>query len=45
MNPMRKIMNGCDATTHVAYALSEIATIYPISPAFAMGEQADKWVV
>ncbi len=36
-------MNGCDATTHVAYALSEIATIYPISPASEMGELADKW--
>ena len=45
MNPMRKIMNGCDATTHVAYALSEIATIYPISPASEMGELADKWGV
>ena len=36
-------MNGCDATTHIAYALSEIATIYPISPASEMGELADKW--
>ncbi len=39
----RKILSGCDATTHVAYALSEIATIYPISPASEMGELADKW--
>ena len=45
MTSKRKIMNGCDATTHVAYALSEIATIYPISPASEMGELADKWGV
>ena len=43
MASTRKILNGCDATTHIAYALSEIATIYPISPASEMGELADKW--
>lgn len=36
-------MNGCDATTHIAYALSEIATVFPISPASEMGELADQW--
>ncbi len=36
-------MDGCTATTHIAYALSDVATIYPISPASDMGELADKW--
>ena len=38
-----KIVNGCTAATYVAYALSDVATIYPISPASEMGELADKW--
>lgn len=38
-----KIMNGCAAATYVAYALSDAATIFPISPASEMGEMADKW--
>ena len=39
----KKMMDGCSATTHIAYGLSDVATIYPISPASDMGEMADKW--
>lgn len=41
----RQIMDGCTAASHVAYALSEIATIYPITPIAEMGEIADKWAL
>ena len=37
------IMDGCTSATHIAYAISDVATIYPISPASDMGELADKW--
>lgn len=39
----KKIMDGCMATTHIAYALSDVAAIYPITPIADMGETADKW--
>jgi len=38
-----KTMDGNTATTHVAYALSEVATIYPITPSSTMAELADEW--
>lgn len=38
-------MDGCTAATYVAYALSEVATIYPITPVASMGETADKWAL
>ena len=38
-------MDGCTAATHIAYALSEIATIYPMTPIASMGETADKWAL
>ncbi|MFA6883558.1 MAG: pyruvate:ferredoxin (flavodoxin) oxidoreductase [Paludibacteraceae bacterium] len=38
-----EIIDGCTASTYIAYALSDVATIYPISPASDMGELADKW--
>lgn len=43
--PTKQIMDGCTAATHVAYALSEIATIYPITPVASMGETADRWAM
>ena len=43
MTSKRIIMDGCTATTYISYALSDVATIYPISPASDMGELADKW--
>lgn len=38
-----KTMDGNTATTHVAYALSDAAAIYPITPSSTMGEVADDW--
>ncbi len=38
-----KTMDGNTATTHVAYAMSEAAAIYPITPSSTMGEIADEW--
>ncbi len=36
-------MDGCTAATHVAFALSDVATIYPITPVAEMGQVAQKW--
>ena len=38
-----KTMDGNTATAHVAYALSDVAAIYPITPSTTMGEIADEW--
>ena len=43
MATVKKIVDGCTAATYVAYAFSEVATIYPITPIASMGETADKW--
>ncbi len=37
-----KTMDGNNATTHIAYALSETAAIYPITPSSVMGEVMDE---
>jgi pyruvate-ferredoxin/flavodoxin oxidoreductase len=36
-------IDGNTAAAHVAYAFSEIAAIYPITPSSNMGEFADEW--
>lgn len=36
-------IDGNTATAHVAYALSEVAAIYPITPSTPMGEVCDGW--
>jgi pyruvate-ferredoxin/flavodoxin oxidoreductase len=36
-------IDGNTAATHVAYAYSEVAAIYPITPSSTMGERADEW--
>ncbi len=36
-------IDGNTAATHVAYAYSEVAAIYPITPSSTMGELADDW--
>lgn len=36
-------IEGNTAATHVAYAFSEVAAIYPITPSSLMGELADAW--
>ncbi len=38
-----KTMDGNTATSHIAYALSDVACIYPITPSSVMGELADDW--
>ncbi len=38
-----KSMDGNTAASHVAYALSDVAAIYPITPSSPMGEMADAW--
>ena len=43
MKSKKSVMDGCTATTYISYALSDVATIYPISPASDMGELADMW--
>lgn len=43
MAQKKVIMDGSMAATYAAYALSETAVIYPISPITEMGEIADQW--
>ncbi len=38
-----KTIDGNTAAVHVAYALSDVAAIYPITPSTSMGEVADEW--
>ena len=38
-----KTMDGNEAVAHVAYAFSEMATIYPITPSSPMPEHIDEW--
>ena len=40
--PMQ-IMDGNDAAASVAYRLSEVIAIYPITPSSSMAEAADQW--
>jgi len=37
------VMDGNEAAAYIAYAMSDISFIYPISPATSMGEHMDKW--
>ncbi len=36
-------IDGNTAAAHVAYAFSDVAAIYPITPSSSMGEVADSW--
>ena len=38
-----KIMDGNEACSYVSYQFSELAGIYPITPASPMAEYIDKW--
>lgn len=41
---MRKMtIDGNTAAAHVAYAFSDVAAIYPITPSSPMGEACDEW--
>ena len=43
MARMMKTMDGNTAAAHVAYAFTEVAGIYPITPSSVMAELVDKW--
>ena len=36
-------IDGNTAVSHVAYAFSDVAAIYPITPSSPMAEVADEW--
>ncbi|WP_073341923.1 pyruvate:ferredoxin (flavodoxin) oxidoreductase [Caldanaerobius fijiensis] len=38
-----KTMDGNEAAAHVAYAFTEVAAIYPITPSSPMAEHVDEW--
>ena len=43
-NPEKSVtITGNQAASHIAYAFSEAAAIYPITPSSDMGEFADSW--
>ncbi len=43
MAKVMKTMDGNTAAAHVAYAMSDVAAIYPITPSTPMGEISDEW--
>ena len=43
MSKDMKIMDGNEAVAHIAYRVTEISVIYPITPSTPMGEFADQW--
>ncbi|MDX9786881.1 MAG: pyruvate:ferredoxin (flavodoxin) oxidoreductase [Desulfobacterales bacterium] len=43
MGKKMKTIDGNTAAAHVAYAMSDVAAIYPITPSTPMGEIADEW--
>ena len=43
MSGITNTQDGNYCAAHVAYALSEVAAIYPITPSSTMGEWVDQW--
>ncbi len=43
MSKKQATIDGNTAAAHVAYAFSDVAAIYPITPSSNMGEMADSW--
>ena len=43
MSRKLKTMDGNTAAAHVAYAFTEVAGIFPITPSSVMAELVDKW--
>ena len=37
------VMDGNEAAAYIAYALTEVAAIYPITPSSPMAEKTDVW--
>ena len=42
-NKQIMVVDGNEAAAYVAYAFSEVATIYPITPSSPMAEKTDEW--
>ena len=40
---IKMTVDGNTAVSHVAYAFSDVAAIYPITPSSPMAEVADEW--
>ena len=38
-----KTMDGNTAAAHIAYAFTDVACIYPITPSSPMAEVVDEW--
>ncbi|MDO5047196.1 MAG: pyruvate:ferredoxin (flavodoxin) oxidoreductase [Anaerococcus sp.] len=45
MEKIFKTMDGNEAASHIAYGLTDIAAIYPITPSSPMAEHTDEWSV
>ena len=43
MNTKMKVMDGNEAAAHIAYRVTELSAVYPITPSTVMGELADQW--
>ncbi|MDR1686966.1 MAG: hypothetical protein LBR82_11140, partial [Desulfovibrio sp.] len=43
MSKKMKTMDGNNAAAYIAYALSDNAAIYPITPSSVMAEEAEEW--
>ena len=43
MNKKMVTMDGNTAAAHVAYAFTEVAAIYPITPSSPMADLVDQW--
>ena len=43
-NRRRIVCDGNTAAASVAYRLSEVVAVYPITPSSTMGELADEWM-
>ena len=43
MSKKNVVMDGNTAAAHVAYAFTEVAAIYPITPSSPMAEKVDEW--
>ncbi len=43
MTRLMKTMDGNTAASHIAYAFTDVAAIYPITPSSTMAELIDKW--
>ena len=43
METKMQTIDGNTAASHVAYAMSDVSTLYPITPSTSMGEIVDQW--